>query len=462
MAEMQRSWKCTVCGYIHTGPTPPDECPVCVAPADMFIEEEAPEPAPPPALDIHDYLAAWHRKDDDLEPRFARLQQLATTGETEITAMGTHQPGVGFDSILFYGAQLDRLPLEKNEAVTTRTIIGATANHPLELDIPFYVSHMSFGALSREAKIALARGSAAVGTAIGSGEGGMLAEEREHACHYIYELGTAGFSHVEAAICAADAVEIKIGQAAKPGMGGHLPADKVTEEIAAVRGLQPGEASISPSRQLGIESRDDLRRKIDELREMTGGKPIGVKITAGRIEKDLDFVVAGAPDFVTIDCRGGGTGAAPTVVKDNVCLPAVFAIRRARRFLDEESSPITLCITGGFRDSSDIAKALALGADAVALATTSMMAIGCQQYRVCHTGRCPVGIATQDPLLRARLVIDKSVERFVRLYRGITEEVKTLARLSGRSDVGALDLTDVFTTSLEVARFTDIDHPGRA
>jgi glutamate synthase domain-containing protein 2 len=319
---------------------------------------------------------------------------------------------------------------------------------------------MSFGALSREAKIALARGSSALGTAIGSGEGGMLESERDYARHYIYELGTASFSHVESSIRAADAVEIKIGQAAKPGMGGHLPADKVTDEIAAIRNLEPGEDSISPSRQPDIASRDDLRRKVEGLRELTGGRPIGVKITAGRIEKDLEFLLSSGPDFVTIDCRGGGTGAAPTVVKDNVCLPAIYALRRARRFLDEKRSPVTLCVTGGFRDSSDIAKALALGADAVALATASMIAIGCQQYRICHTGRCPVGIATQDPQLRARLLIDKSVERFVRFFRVTADELRTLARLSGRNDVHDLDLTDVFTTSPEVTRFTDIDHPG--
>jgi glutamate synthase domain-containing protein 2 len=319
---------------------------------------------------------------------------------------------------------------------------------------------MSFGALSREAKIALARGSAAVGTAIGSGEGGMLAQEREHARHYIYELGTAKFSHVESSIRAADAVEIKIGQAAKPGLGGHLPGDKVTDEIARIRGIEPGEDSISPGRQPEINNREDLRRKVDQLRELTEGKPVGVKITAGRIEQDLDFVLAGGPDFVTIDCRGGGTGAAPTVVKDNVCLHAIFALRRARRFLQDRGSSVSLCITGGLRDSSDIAKALALGADAVALATTSMIAIGCQQYRICHTGRCPVGIATQDPQLRARLVIDKSAERFVRLFRGTADELKTIARLSGRRNVHDLDLTDVFTTSVEVAQFTDIDHPG--
>jgi len=460
MKAAQKNWKCSACGYIHTGPTPPDLCSVCGAPADLFVEEEASAPTPAPVIDTQDYLAAWQRKEDELEPRFVRLQELATTGKTEISAMGTHLPSVGWSEILFYGAQLDRMPLEKGEDVRTETVIGKTAAHPLELEIPFYVSHMSFGALSREAKIALARGSSALGTAMGSGEGGMLEAEREHARHYIYELGTASFSHVESSIRAADAVEIKIGQAAKPGMGGHLPADKMTDEIAAIRDLEPGEDSISPSRQPDISSRDDLRRKVEELRELTGGRPIGVKITAGRIEKDLEFLLASGPDFVTIDCRGGGTGAAPTVVKDNVCLPAIYALRRARRFLDGKGSPVTLCVTGGFRDSSDIAKALAVGADAVALATASMIAIGCQQYRICHTGRCPVGIATQDPQLRARLLIDKSVERFVRFFRATADELRTIARLSGKSDVHDFDLTDVFTTSPEVARFTDIDHPG--
>lgn len=352
MTTPQITWKCSVCNHVHTGIQPPDTCPVCGVGADRFTKETTPEVAVAIEVNTEDYLAAWKRDDDDLEPQFARMQQLATTGESEVTAMGTHRPMVGWDAILFYGAQLHRLPLEKSDDVSTATVLGKNSRFPLSLGLPFYVSHMSFGALSREAKIALARGSAAVDTAIGSGEGGLLEEERANAKHYIYELGTASFSHNEVSIRAADAVEIKIGQAAKPGMGGQLPADKVTAEIAKVRGIPLGEDSISPSRQPGITTPDDLRKRVAELREMTDGRPIGVKITAGRIEQDLAFVLQAWPDFITVDCRGGGTGAAATVVKDNVCLPPIFAIRRARRFLDEQQSEASLCVTGGFETAA--------------------------------------------------------------------------------------------------------------
>ena len=476
---MAAQWKCTVCAYQLTGVEPPASCPVCGAPGSVFerlggddadaaagadaaasaaagADDDAGGAATgaPPSLD--QYLAQWSRNEYEGEEKFSTIDKLARTGKSDISPMGTRQAFPGMETLLFRGAQFGRFPLDEQEPVSTRTVIGPSAAHPLELEIPFYVSHMSFGALSREAKIALARGATAAGTAMCSGEGGMLPAEREAASRYIYEIGTAEFTRNEAAIRQAEAVEIKIGQAAKPGMGGHLPAEKVTEEIAALRGLAPGEASIAPNRQPDVGSPAALARLVDWLRETSGGKPIGVKFTAGRIEADLEFALAGGPDFVTIDCRGGATGAAPAFLRDNVCLPPVFAIRRARRFLDEHKSQATLCVTGGFRDSADIAKALALGADAVALATASMIAIGCQQYRICHTGRCPVGIATQDAQLRGRLVIDKSVERFVQLYRATTEELKTFARICGRDDVHALDLSDVFTTSYEIAQLTDI------
>jgi glutamate synthase domain-containing protein 2 len=317
---------------------------------------------------------------------------------------------------------------------------------------------MSFGALSREAKIALAQGSREVDTATCSGEGGMLPAEREAARHYIYEIGTAAYTRSPDAIRRADAVEIKGGQAAKPGMGGHLPAEKVTNEIAQIRQLAPGQASVTPNRQPDVDSPETLRALVENLREQSQGKPIGVKFTAGRIEEDLEFVLAAGPDFITLDCRGGATGAAPVFIRDHVCVPPIFAIRRARKVLDAAGSRVTLCVAGGFRDSTDIAKALALGADAVALATASLMAIGCQQYRICHTGNCPVGITTHDPELRARFVIPASVQRFVNFFEATRDELETLARINGRSDVHDLDLSDIFTVSADIAQTTDIAH----
>ncbi|MDP8288324.1 MAG: glutamate synthase-related protein, partial [Candidatus Electryonea clarkiae] len=438
------------------------EKPTSTIPEEIDLAEEdigTPEEVKVEEKDnISEYLSKWSRNSDDFEQKFDRIQQLALGGKSEISPMRTQKTFPGLDTILFKGAQLYRMPLNEDQSVNTKTIIGRIAKHPLEIDIPFYVSHMSFGALSREAKIALAKGTSLVGTMMCSGEGGMLPEERQFADKYVYELGTARFSHVDEVIKEADAIEIKIGQAAKPGMGGHLPKEKITDEIALIRGVSPDEDSISPRRHEDINNLSDLKKEVDHLREITGGKPIGIKFSAGHIEGDIAFALKVDPDFITIDCRGGATGAAPTYIKDNVCVPAVFATRRARKYLDAHHSKVTLCITGGFRDSVDIAKALALGADAVALATTSLIAIGCQQYRICNTGKCPVGITTQNPELRKRLIVEESVKRFVNFYNATKEELENIARINGRRDVHDLDLSDIVTTSNEVSQNTAIRH----
>ncbi len=450
-------WVCGNCGYTHEGDNPPEFCEVCGSPPDAFKQQQS-STMGESAQVVDEYLGEWAKKDDPFEKKFSRIADLAKHGKSEITPMRTQKMFPDWDTILFKGAQLYRMPLNEDEEVLTKTILGKTAKRPLDLSIPFYVSHMSFGALSREAKIALARGSKLVGTAICSGEGGMLPDERNEAGFYIYELGTASFSHVDEAIQQADAVEIKIGQAAKPGMGGHLPKEKITDEIAAIRKITKEQDSISPGRPFNISTRDDLIKQVDRLRTLIEGKPIGIKLAAGHIEEDLEFALSAKPDFITIDCRGGATGAAPTYIKDNVCLPPIFTIHRARKYLNQVGSNVTLCVTGGFRDSADIAKGLALGADAIALATASLIAIGCQQYRICHTGNCPVGITTQNPDLRSRLQIEESVKRFVRFYETTKEELKNFARINGRKDVHDLDLTDVFTISSEVSNFTDIEH----
>jgi glutamate synthase domain-containing protein 2/rubredoxin len=460
----QQTWICDVCGYEHDGDHPPGECPVCgVGPEQFSLKEPTGGEATEAKVEVKgqpldDYLKEWARDKDGFESRYARIAQLAKTGASSSSPMRTQRKFPDWESVLFRGAQLDPMPLNGDVPVSTRTVIGPGAKHPLEMKLPFYVSHMSYGALSREAKIALARGAKEAGVVACSGEGGMLPDEKAAAGLYIYELGTADFSHREDNIKVADAIEIKIGQAAKPGLGGTLPKTKITEEIASIRGIPQDKDSHSPGRHTGINSPEDLKRRVAELREMTGGRPIGVKFTAGRIEADLAVAVAAEPDFITIDCRGGGTGSGPDFVKDNVCLPPVFALHRARRFLDQHGGNISLCITGGFRDSTDIAKALAMGADAVALATASMIAVGCQQYRICDSGRCPVGIATQDPELRKRFDIDLSVQRYVNFAGGMGRELEVLSRINGHDNVHALNVGDLMTLEHEISLYTNIEH----
>jgi glutamate synthase domain-containing protein 2/uncharacterized Fe-S cluster protein YjdI len=412
--------------------------------------------------------AHWHHQFSDpgrVKPvgfneneRVANVQGLAVSGKSENAAMSTLKVFPSFDTLVFRGAQLHKMPLNEDVEVDTKTIIGKTARHPMELTMPFYVSHMSFGALSREAKIALAKGASMVGTAMCSGEGGMLPDERKASTKYIYELGTAAFSHRDSAIRQADAIEIKIGQGVKPGLGGHLPAEKVTAEIAKIRDLKVGEASVSPGRFSGVNNLKDLQDIVAHIKQITDGKPVGIKFASGRIEEDIEFALKARPDFITIDCRGGATGSSPTFLKDNVGIPPLFVIRRARRYLDQVKSDVTLCITGGFKDSSDIAKAIALGADAVALATTSMIAIGCIQAKVCHTGTCPVGIATQNEALRALLDEKSAVTAFTNFYEGTNRELKVFARTNGVDNIHHLGISDVVTDNQTVSDFTDIEH----
>lgn len=390
--------------------------------------------------------------------KVAEVQKLAQTGKSENSAMSTLREFPTLDTLIFKGAQLHKMPLNEDVEVNTKTVIGKAAKQPLELDMPFYVSHMSFGALSREAKIALAKGSSLVGTATCSGEGGLLPDERKAATKFIYELGTAAFSHKDESIKQADAVEIKIGQGVKPGLGGHLPGHKVTDEIAEIRGLKKGEDSISPGRLSGLETIEDLKQKVAHIRQITNGKPVGIKFASGHIEDDIKFALKAEPDFITIDCRGGATGSSPKFLKDNVGIPPVFAIRRARKYLDKVKSKVTLCITGGFRNSADIAKAIALGADAVALATASLISIGCIQARICHTGTCPAGITTQNEQLRQLFDPEKGVKGFVNFYTATNNELKIFARTNGLNNIHSLNVKDVLTDSLTVSQFTDIEH----
>jgi glutamate synthase domain-containing protein 2 len=302
-------------------------------------------------------------------------------------------------------------------------------------------------------------GSGAAGTAMSSGEGGILVEALGMAHKYIFEYVPNRYSITPGNLQRVDAIEIKFGQSAKPGMGGHLPGGKVTAEIAAIRGVSEGTDIRSPSRFPDIRSRDDLRRKVDELRTLSKGRPIGIKFAAGDVEADLEFALFAGPDFVTIDGRAGATGAAIKHIKDATSVPTIYALDRARRYLERRGiKDVTLIVTGGLRVSPDFAKALALGADAVAIGTAALMAIGCQQYRICDTGRCPVGIATQDPGLRARLDVDEAARGLANFLRVSTEELKDFARLTGHGSVHELSVRDLVTTSSEISAHTSIPH----
>ncbi|MDH3815564.1 MAG: glutamate synthase-related protein [Acidobacteriota bacterium] len=402
------------------------------------------------------------------EPHYQYIQHLAEHGLSQlghhgrVAAMGVPRDELPkWDDIQILTAQLYKVPLLDDASVGTRVVIGPNAAKPLELDIPLLVSDMSFGALSEEAKVALAKGAELAGTGICSGEGGMLPEEQGSNSRYFYELASARFGYSMDKVQKCQAFHFKCGQGAKTGTGGHLPGDKVRGKIAEVRGLREGEAAISPPRFPDWDSVDDYRRFAEEVREATGGIPIGVKLSAQHIERDLEAALEIGVDYVILDGRGGGTGAAPLLFRDNISVPTIPALARARRFLDQkECSDVTLVITGGLRLPADFVKALALGADAIAVSNSALQAIGCLGMRACHTNNCPVGIATQKPHLRRRLKIEKGAEQLSNFFRASTELMKVMARACGHDDLGEFSADDLTTWKREIAHLTGIRYGG--
>jgi len=402
------------------------------------------------------------------EPFNGYIQRLARQGPRGIghhgpvSAMGvplTELPRWADLQILT--AQLARRPLVDDAPVETRLVIGPRAHKPLELEIPIFVSDMSFGALSEEAKTALAMGAEGAGTGICSGEGGMLPEEQAANSRYFYELASARFGWSLDRVKLCQAFHFKGGQGAKTGTGGHLPGEKVVGKIAEVRGLAPGTAAVSPPAFPDLVAPGDFRDVAEEVRSVTGGIPVGFKLSAQHIEEDIDFALEVGVDYIILDGRGGGTGAAPNVFKQNISVPTLAALPRARRHLDaSDASDVTLIITGGLRTESDFVKALALGADGVAIANSALQAIGCLGMRACHTNNCPVGIATQKKGLRARLVVEESARRLTNFLRASVSLMQVLARACGHESLAEFAVDDLTTWNRDLAHLTGVRYAG--
>jgi glutamate synthase domain-containing protein 2 len=403
------------------------------------------------------------------EPFVAKIHELAQNGLTTtghhgpIAAMGVPRTELPtWSDIQFVTAQLARMPLLDDEPVGTEVCIGPNADRPLWLDIPIIVSDMSFGALSIEAKLALSRGAQLAGTGICSGEGGMLPEEQRENDRYLYELASGKFGWSLDLLTKVQAFHFKGGQGAKTGTGGHLPGNKVVGRIAEVRDLPEGTPAVSPSRFPDLGSIADFRSFADDVRERSGGIPIGFKLSAQHVEQDLDAALEVGVDYVILDGRGGGTGAAPLLLRDNISVPTIPALARARAHLDRVGRrDVTLIATGGLRDAADMAKALALGADAVAIANSAIQAIGCLGMRACNTDNCPVGIATQKPHLRARLPADEAAARLDRFLRATVEMMQVLARACGRRHLSEMCVDDLTTFDADMAHLTGIAYGGR-
>ena len=401
------------------------------------------------------------------EPHVKFIRKLADEGLSKVghhgpaAAMGVPRDSLPkWDDLQFVVGQLHKLPLLDDEPVGSELVIGPNANKPLRLEIPLFVSDMSFGALSEEAKVSLAKGAELAGTGICSGEGGMLPEEQAANSRYFYELASARFGFSWEKVLKTQAFHFKGGQGAKTGTGGHLPGNKVKGKIAEVRELPEGQSAISPARFPDWTDLSQIRDFAAEVRENTGGIPIGYKLSAQHIEKDIDAALEVGVDYIILDGRGGGTGAAPLIFRDNISVPTIPALARARRHLDSCDAGVTLIITGGLRHPADFAKAMALGADGIAVSNAAIQAIGCLGMRACHTNNCPVGIATQKPHLRARLPVDDAAQRLERFFSASVELMTVLARAAGHHHLSDLTIDDLTTFKTDMAKLTGVAYGG--
>ena len=402
------------------------------------------------------------------EPYTTYIKELSRNGLKNIGHHGfSESMGVDrntlpkWEDIQFLPAQLATRPLMDHAEVATKVTIGKNAKKALELEIPVFVSDMSFGALSKEAKIALAQGAELAGTGICSGEGGMLPAEQESNSRYFYEMASGKFGFSWEKVKKAQAFHFKGGQGAKTGTGGHLPGDKVTREIAEVRGLNEGETAISPAAFPDLIEAEDFRSFAQKVREETGGIPIGFKIAASHIEDDIDFALQVGVDYIILDGRGGGTGSAPTILRNNINVPTIPALARARKHLDTAGAQdVTLIITGGLRVAEDFAKALMMGADAIAVSNSALQAIGCLGMRACGSNNCPVGIATQKENLRQRIMIQQSARQLFNFFDASNNLLKVVARACGYDSIGKFNFKDLSTFNFEMHKLTGIPYAG--
>ena len=453
-----------LCACKHTG----DE-PFCDGTHKNFSADDVGKEGPGPDKFRSSDDSAPKAEPTPEEPTVAFVHELAREGlksfgpHGPMTAMGVPRHELPhWDDLQILVAQMADKPLQESVAVGTELVIGPEAKKPLALKIPLFVSDMSFGALSEEAKIALAKGAELSGTGICSGEGGMLPEEQQANSRYFYELASAMFGYKDELLEKVQAFHFKGGQGAKTGTGGHLPGNKNIGKISEVRGIKEGEPAVSPPTFTELSSVGDFRKFADKVREITGGIPVGFKLSANHIERDIQFALDASADYIILDGRGGATGAAPQMFRDHISVPTIPALARARRYLDEQqaSGRVTLIITGGLRVPMDFVKAMALGADGVALANSAIQAVGCVAARMCHTNNCPSGVATQKPELRKRIDIDHSAQQLCNFLNASVELMQVMARACGHEHLNWFSRDDLTTWKRDMALLSGVKYGG--
>ncbi len=411
----------------------------------------------------------------------AEIRRAAATGIYDIRGGGAKRRVPNFDDLVFLGASMSRYPLEGyRERCDTEVVLGTRfASKPIELKIPITIAGMSFGSLSAQAKEALGRGATTMGTSTTTGDGGMTPEERGHSDKLVYQVLPSRYGMNPDDLRRADAIEVVVGQGAKPGGGGMLLGQKITERVAGMRDLPEGIDQRSACRHPDWTGPDDLEIKIQELREITAWeKPIYVKIGAARPYYDTALSVKAGADVVVVDGMQGGTAATQDVFIEHVGIPTLAAVPEAVRALQELDMhrQVQLVISGGIRSGADVAKALALGADAVAIGTAALVAIGDndpaleEEYNRLGTtagayddwqdGNDPAGITTQRPELAARLDPVQAGRRLSNYLTVMTMEVQTLARANGKSNVLNLEPEDLVALTVEAAAMAKVPLAG--
>ena len=386
------------------------------------------------------------------------IKEMAATGTSVVRSMGSQkQLPFSLQNLQFIPAQVYRIPLNREEPVDTTVVIGPQAKRPLKVAAPIMISGMSYGATSKKVKLVIARTAALSKIAFNTGEGGILGEELDAAGAYLIgQYATGRFGVDEALLKRVAAVEIRFGQGAYPGKGSYLPASKMSADVAELRGLEDDEAAYSPAHHRDMTTPAGIKAKVSWLREVTGGVPIGAKIGCGNVEKDLRVLIDAEVDFVALDGFSGGTGATDYFVRENVGIPLVAALPRAARYLTEHvmKDGITLIAGGGLRTSADFARCLALGADAVYIGTAALIALNCEQYRLCHTGLCPTGVTTHNPSLVKQLEVEEGVRKLSNFIQVATDEIAALTRIVGKNNVRKLDRADLVALTKELAEIT--------
>ncbi len=403
------------------------------------------------------------RKYDEEDPDFyEKIVEIKDkiTGKSLISAMGSlKEIPHKLDDLHFLPAQIEQTPLNKEEHVNTSIIIGPNSKKPLKISSPIMISGMSFGAVSKNVRLVISQTASNMNIGFNTGEGGVLQEERKSSPELmIVQYSTGRFGFDEELLQSAGAVEIRFGQGAYPGKGSYLPAEKITNEVAEIRGLKKGESAYSPAHHSDITNPQQLEEKIKWLRELGKGIPIGAKIGCGNVEKDVKILSKAGIDFISLDGFGGGTGATDTYVKDNMGIPILAALPRAHDKLEKMGvrDKLSLIAGGGLMNSADYAKCLALGADAIYIGTSALIAMNCQQYRVCYRGLCPTGVTTQNPQLMEQLDVQKGIQNLSNFINISTEEIAAITRMVGKNDVNLLDNDDLISLNRETAMITHV------